>query len=496
MAPSIPAVTGKDAGLARALREILRNYINGRWETGVTTGTSENPSDLDAPVAEYVRADVRQTQQAIEAAVQAAPTWAAATPQRRADALDAIGTEILARKDELGDLLAREEGKTLIEAVAEAARAGQIFKFFAGEALRMAGEKLASVRPDIEVEVTREPVGVIGVIAPWNFPLAIPAWKIAPALAYGNAVVFKPAELVPACGWTLAEIISRAGLPAGVFNLLNGSGRQVGQTLVDSAQVDAITFTGSGETGVQVLQQAAARGAKVQLEMGGKNPLLVLADADLERAVECAVQGAFFSTGQRCTASSRLIIEAGVHDAFVAKLRQRMRQLKVGHAVARGTDIGPVASRAQLEQNLAYLRIARGEGAEHLAGGELLESETRGHFMNPALFLASPEHRVAREEIFGPIAVVLRAEDYEHALQLANDTDYGLCAGICTSSLKHAMHFRRHARAGMVMVNLPTAGVDYHVPFGGRKASSWGPREQGRHAVEFFTAVKTAYTCA
>lgn len=479
-----------------AMREILRNYINGRWETGVTTGTSENPSDLDSPVAEYVRADARQAQQAIEAAGQAAPTWAAATPQRRADALDAIGTEILARKDELGELLAREEGKPLPEAVGEAARAGHIFKFFAGEALRVPGEKLASVRPDIEVEITREPVGVVGIIAPWNFPFAIPAWKIAPALAYGNAVVFKPAELVPACGWALAEIISRAGLPAGVFNLVNGSGRQVGQALVDSRQVDAITFTGSESTGAQVMQQAAARGARVQLEMGGKNPLVVLADADLDRAVECAVNGAFFSTGQRCTASSRLIVDAKVHDAFVSRLRERMRGLKVGHAVARGTDIGPVASRAQLEQNLSYLEIAREEGAEHITGGQLVTCGTRGHFMSPALFLAQPEHRVAREEIFGPIAVVLRADGYEHALQLANATPYGLCAGICTTSLKLATHFKRHAQAGMVMVNLPTAGVDYHVPFGGRKASSWGPREQGRYAAEFFTVVKTAYTCA
>jgi acyl-CoA reductase-like NAD-dependent aldehyde dehydrogenase len=230
--------------------------------------------------------------------------------------------------------------------------------------------------------------------------------------------------------------------------------------------------------------------------MGGKNPLVVLADADLDRAVESAINGAFFSTGQRCTASSRLIVEARVHDAFVAKMRERMRQLKVGHALARGVDIGPVASRAQLEQNLSYLEIGREEGAEHLLGGQLVECETRGHYMSPALFLARPEHRIAREEIFGPVATVLRADGYEHALQLANDTAYGLCAGICTTSLKHATHFKRHVQAGMVMVNLPTAGVDYHVPFGGRKASSWGPREQGAYAREFYTTVKTAYTCA
>jgi acyl-CoA reductase-like NAD-dependent aldehyde dehydrogenase len=479
-----------------AMRDVLKNYINGRWETGVTTGLSENPSDLASPVAEYARADEEQVRKAIAAARDAATTWAGASPQRRADVLDAVGSEVLARKDELGDLLAREEGKTLPEAVGEATRAGNIFKFFAGEALRIQGDRVASVRPGVDIEVTREPLGVVGIIAPWNFPLAIPAWKIAPALAYGNAVVFKPAELVAACGWALAEILSRAGLPAGVFNLVNGSGRQVGNTLVQSPLVDAITFTGSEATGNQVLQQTAARGAKVQLEMGGKNPLVVLADADLDRAVDCAIQGAFYSTGQRCTASSRLIVERGVHDAFVGRLRERMKQLKVGPAVARGIDIGPVASRPQLEQNLSYLRIAREQGGEHVAGGEEVACETQGHFMRPALFLAAPEHRIAREEIFGPIAAVLRADDYEHALALANDTPYGLCAGICTTSLARATHFKRHAEAGMVMVNLPTAGVDYHVPFGGRKGSSHGPREQGRYAAEFYTTVKTAYTCA
>jgi aldehyde dehydrogenase (NAD+) len=242
-----------------------------------------------------------------------------------------------------------------------------------------------------------------------------------------------------------------------------------------------------------VLKGTAERGAKVQLEMGGKNPLVVLADADLAQAVECAVQGAFFSTGQRCTASSRLIVEASVHDKFVAMMRERMRALKVGHALARGIDIGPVASRTQLEQNLSYIAIGREEGAELVMGGEEVKAATPGHYMSPALFLGQPEHRIAREEIFGPVAVVIRADSYEHALALANDTRYGLCAGICTSSLKHATHFRRHAQAGMVMVNLPTAGVDYHVPFGGRKGSSHGPREQGRYAAEFYTTVKTAY---
>ena len=478
------------------MAQLFKNYINGRWENGVTTGVSENPSDLDDVVGEYARADANHTEAAIRAAAGACDAWAHTTPQRRADVLDQIGSEILARKEELGKLLAREEGKTLPEAAAEAARAGNIFKYFAGEALRGAGERLASVRPGVDVEVSREPVGVVAIIAPWNFPLAIPAWKIAPALAHGNCVVFKPAELVPGCGWALAEIISRAGVPAGVFNLLMGSGRQVGQAMVDSPLVDAISFTGSVATGEQILRAAAARRAKVQLEMGGKNPLIVLADADLEQAVECAIQGSFYSTGQRCTASSRLIVEAPMHDRFVARLRERMLGLKVGNALTRGTDIGPVVDRGQLEQNQSYIEIGRNEGAELVAGGELLKRDTRGHYMSPALFLAQPQHRIAREEIFGPVACVLRADDYEHALALANDTPFGLCAGICTTSLKHATHFKRNAKVGMAMVNLPTAGVDYHVPFGGRKGSSYGPREQGRYAAEFYTTVKTAYTFA
>ncbi len=478
------------------IRHHPRHLINGRWVSGATTGISTNPSDTREVVAEYARADRNQTEQAVAAAVDALPQWSQSTPQRRADALDQVGSELLARKDELGELLAREEGKTLPEGIAEVARAGQIFKFFAGEALRIPGEILASVRPGVQVDITREPVGVVAVIAPWNFPFAIPAWKIAPALAYGNTVVFKPAELVPACGWALAEIISRCGLPAGVFNLVMGSGREVGQTLVEHPRVNALSFTGSVATGERLLQTATARRAKVQLEMGGKNPLVVLADADLDQAVDCALQGSYFSTGQRCTASSRLIVDAPLHDAFVARLGRRLAELKVGHALARGTAMGPVASAEQLEQNQAWLAIAAEEGAQHVWGGERFEGDTPGHYMRPALWLAQPQHRLAREEIFGPIACVLRADGYEHALALANDTPFGLCAGICTTSLKHAMHFKRHAQVGMTMVNLPTAGVDFHVPFGGRKDSSHGSREQGRYAAEFYTTVKTGYMLA
>ena len=474
-----------------------RNWIGGAWVEGATAKPDVNPSDLSDVIGEYAQADAAQTREAIAAARAAFPAWSVSTPQQRFDALDAAGTEILARRAELGDLLAREEGKTLPEAVGEVARAGQIFKFFAGEALRIPGERLASVRPGVDVEITREPLGVVGVIAPWNFPIAIPAWKVAPALAYGNCVVLKPADAVPASAWALAEILSRSGLPAGVFNLVMGRGGVVGQTLLEDRRVDAISFTGSAATGARVAQACVARMAKFQLEMGGKNPLIVLDDADLAVAVTCAVQGGFFSTGQRCTASSRIVVTQGIHDRFVAAMLEAMKRLNVGDARDRGTDIGPVVDAAQLEQDLAYLAIAKAEGARLAWGGELLERPARGHYLSPALFVETTNAmRISREEVFGPVCNVVEVADYDEALAVANDTEFGLSAGICTTSLRHATHFRRHAQAGMVMVNLPTAGVDYHVPFGGRKGSSFGPREQGRYAAEFFTTVKTAYTAA
>ncbi|HLT01952.1 MAG TPA: aldehyde dehydrogenase family protein, partial [Geminicoccaceae bacterium] len=391
--------------------------------------------------------------------------------------------------------LAREEGKPRADGIAEAGRAGQIFKFFAGEALRVTGERVASVRPGVEVDIYREPLGVVGLITPWNFPLAIPAWKVAPALAYGNTVVLKPADLVPACAWAIADILQRAGVPAGVFNLVMGRGSVVGEALLDSEDVAAVSFTGSVDTGRHIAQKCAARLAKFQLEMGSKNPLVVLDDADLDIAVSCAINGAFFQTGQRCTASSRLIVTEGVHDRFVEAMIDGMKQLKVDHALKPGTQVGPVVDQKQLEQDLRYLEIGRQEGAKIAFGGERLNRETEGYYLQPALFTETTnDMRINREEIFGPIASVIRVKDYDEALQVANDSAFGLSWGICTSSLKHASHFKRNAEAGLVMVNLPTAGVDYHVPFGGRKGSSYGPREQGRYAVEFYTTVKTAYT--
>jgi aldehyde dehydrogenase (NAD+) len=472
-----------------------KNLIGGEWVEGASASRNVNPSSTDDIIGEYAYADKAQAERAIAAAKAAFPGWRAATPQQRADALDRIGSEILARRDELGRLLSREEGKTLPEGVGEVARAGQIFKWFAGEALRLTGELVDSVRPGIAVEVTREPLGVVGLITPWNFPAAIPAWKVAPALAYGNCVVLKPADLVPGTAWALAEIISRAGLPAGVFNLVMGRGSVVGETLVSSPDVAAISFTGSIETGRHIAQVCAGRMAKVQLEMGGKNPLVVLDDADLETAVGCAVQGAFYSTGQRCTASSRLIVQQGAHDRFVDAMVAATKALVVDDALKPGTQIGPVVDQKQLEQDMAYIEIGRNDGARLAFGGERLNRESPGFYLQPALFTETTnDMRINREEVFGPVATVIRVRDYDEALAVANDTPFGLSSGICTASLRYASHFKRHSAAGMVMVNLPTAGVDYHVPFGGRKASSYGSREQGRYAAEFYTAVKTAYT--
>lgn len=471
-----------------------QNYINGVWVDGATAVANINPSNTADVIDHYAQADAKQAELAIAAAAAAAPAWGLSNTQARADALDRIGTEILARKEELGTLLSREEGKTLPEGIGEAGRAGAIFKFFAQECLRLRGDKLASVRPGLDVEITREPVGVVGIIAPWNFPIAIPAWKIAPALAYGNCVVIKPAELVPGSAWALAEIISRAGLPQGVFNLVMGRGSVVGQALLNDRRVNAISFTGSVATGAKVAEAAMRRMAKVQIEMGGKNPLIVLNDADLATAVNCAIQGSFYSTGQRCTASSRLIVEKGIYPAFVAAVKEKLASLKVGDALKAGIDIGPVVDANQLEQDLDYIRIGRDEGATLAFGGERVQRETDGFYLTPALFTdCSNDMRISREEIFGPVASVIPADNYEHALALANDTEFGLSGGICTTSLKYATHYKRHAQVGMVMVNVPTAGVDYHVPFGGTKESSYGAREQGTYAAEFFTTVKTAY---
>ena len=478
------------------MTELHQNLINGEW-VGSDGAENINPSNTNEVIGVYARASQQDTLDAIAAAKAAFPTWSRSGILQRWEILSKTAHEIFARKAELGELLSREEGKTLAEGIGEATRAGQIFEFFAGEALRLTGESVPSVRPGVGVEMTREPMGVVGIITPWNFPIAIPAWKIAPALCYGNTVVFKPADLVPGCSWAIVEILHRNGLPKGVLNLVMGRGSVVGQAMLDSKDVVAQTFTGSVNTGRRVAEASVKHMRKFQLEMGGKNPTIVLDDADLKVAVETTAQSAFYSTGQRCTASSRLIVTEGIHDQFVAALTERIRNLKVGDAIAKDTDIGPVVDPGQLKQDTDYIEIGKNEGANLVVGGELLQRDNPGYFLQPALFTeATNQMRIAREEIFGPVAAVIRVKDYEEALAVANDTDFGLSAGIVTTSLKYATHFKRNAEAGMVMVNVPTAGVDFHVPFGGRKGSSYGPKEQGKYAQEFFTQVKTAYTAA
>ena len=476
-------------------QEMFQNYINGQWVASAAVIENINPSDTSDVVGHYAKASPEDCLTAIAAANAAFDGWSQSGLEQRKQILDFIGAELIARSGEIGEILAREEGKTRAEGVGEVHRSGQFFQYYGAEALRLMGENTQSVRPGVDVEVHREALGVIGIVTPWNFPMAVAAWKVAPALAYGNAVVLKPAELVPASAWILADIISRSGLPAGVFNLVMGSGRDVGETLCTSPDIQAVTFTGSVGVGRHIARNAIDNMARVQLEMGSKNALVVLDDADIDVAVNCALAGGYFGTGQKCTASSRIIVQAGIHDAFVEKLSTAVGKLVVGHALGEGSQIGPVVDARQLAQNLEYMQIAKDEGAQLVVGGERLQLDTEGYFMSPALFInTTNQMRINREEVFGPIACVIKVASYEEALEVSNDSDFGLTSGIITSSLKYAGHFKRHSKSGCVMVNLPTAGTDYHVPFGGRKNSSYGVREQGQYAREFYTIIKTNYS--
>jgi len=471
-----------------------RNFINGQWVDGETTVSNVNPSDLSDSPGEFAQATEDQAREAVAAAKAAQPQWYAKGLEHRYSVLLSIGSELMARADELGRELAREEGKPFAEGKGEVYRSGQFFHYYAAEVHRQIGDTADSVRPGIEVETWREPMGVVGVISPWNFPMATPVWKIAPALAFGNAVVWKPANLVPCSACAVAEIISRHDLPAGTFNLVMGSGRKVGNSIVESPDVDALTFTGSVETGKHVGATAMQNLTKVQMEMGSKNALVVLDDGDIDTAVQCAFAGGYSGTGQKCTASSRLIVTEGIHDRFVDALVARLSRAKVGHALDEGTEIGPVVSADQLEQDLAWIEKAKEEGCTLAFGGERVSAGTDGYFLQPTLFTDSNNRMVVnQEEMFAPIVCVQKVADYDAALAAVNDTRFGLTAGIVTQSLGPAMHFKRNARFGCVMINLPTAGTDYHVPFGGRNESSYGPREQGQYAREFYTEVKTSY---
>jgi aldehyde dehydrogenase (NAD+) len=476
------------------MTETKNNFIAGEWLAGDNSIENRNPSDLSDIIGHFAQASSTQLDKALDAARAAQKIWAATWLEARQAVLMNIGNELMERSAELGTLLSREEGKPLAEGKGEIYRAGQFFTYYAAEILRQIGDTADSVRPNIEIDVRREPVGTVAIVSPWNFPTATAVWKIAPALAFGNAVIWKPANLVPASAVALAEIISRQNLPAGLFNLVMGAGGSIGQQLIESPAIDAISFTGSVEVGKQIAQSAIGNLTKVQMEMGSKNALAVMDDGDMDIAVAAALGGAFGGTGQKCTASSRLIVHSAVHDEFVERLAAGAAAMVVDNALKDGTQIGPVVSQTQLDENMAYMELAKSEGGEIICGGDRVSRDTDGYYMTPAVVAGtSNDWRINKEEMFAPIACVIKADSYDEALHLVNDTHFGLTSGIVTRDLARASHFRRNARTGCVMVNLPTAGTDYHVPFGGRGSSSYGPREQGGYAVEFYTTVKTAY---
>lgn len=474
----------------------LSHWIGGEKVAGAFVGESLNPSDTRDVVARTPKGGAAEVDQAVAAARAAFPGWSDASPEVRFDVLDKAGSLIMERAAVIGRLLAREEGKTLPEGIGETMRAARILKYFAGEALRVHGQNLASTRPGVEIQTYRQAVGVFGLITPWNFPIAIPAWKIAPAIAFGNTVVIKPAGPTPATAEALIAILHEAGLPKGVVNMVIGDG-DIGRAIVNHPGIDGISFTGSQAVGASVAEGAVKRQARVQLEMGGKNPLIVLDDADLDRAVNIALDGSFFATGQRCTASSRLIVQDGIHDRFVAALAEKVAALRVGNALDANTQMGPAVTEAQREVSYKYIDIAREAGGRIVTGGERLNLDAPGWYVQPTLIAdTAADARINNEEVFGPVASTIRVASYEEALAVANGVEFGLSAGIVTQSLKHARDFQKNARAGMTMVNLATAGVDYHVPFGGSKKSSYGSREQGFAAVEFYTQIKTSYSAS
>jgi aldehyde dehydrogenase (NAD+) len=472
----------------------LSHWIGGEKVAGDRSGESHNPSDTRDIVARTPKGGAAEVDQAVAAATDAFEAWSEASPEVRFDVLDKAGSLIMERREQIGRLLSREEGKTVPEGIGETVRAARILKYFAGEALRAHGQNLASTRPGVEVQTYRQAVGVFGLITPWNFPIAIPAWKIAPAIAFGNTVVIKPAGPTPATAEALIAVLHEAGLPKGVVNMIIGDG-DVGRAIVAHEGITGISFTGSQGVGAGVAEGAVKRQARVQLEMGGKNPLIVLDDADLDRAVNIALDGSFFATGQRCTASSRLIVQDGIHDRFVAALAEKVAALRVGDALDPNTQMGPAVTEAQRDTSYKYIDIARESGGRIVTGGDRLTLDKPGWYVQPTLIADTlPDMRINTEEVFGPVASTIRVKSYEEALSVANGVEFGLSAGIVTSSLKHARDFQRRAKAGMTMVNLPTAGVDYHVPFGGSKKSSYGSREQGFAAVEFYTQIKTSYS--
>jgi acyl-CoA reductase-like NAD-dependent aldehyde dehydrogenase len=471
----------------------LSNYIAGQWVEGVGSIKNINPSDTSETIDEYTSCTNEQFEKSIKSASIAQKEWESVGIEKKSQTLIKIGDELIKKSKQIGELLSREEGKPLNEGIGEVFRAGQQFQYYGSECLRLYGEKIPSTRPGFQVEISREPIGIIGIISPWNFPIAIPAWKAAPALMCGNAVILKPASLTIGSAIALTEIIAKQDIPDGLFNLVLGSGNDVGHKIATHPEIAAITFTGSVEVGKKLYQDASFSMKKMQMEMGSKNPLVVMDDADLKTAITCSVNGAYGGTGQKCTASSRLIVHENIYKDFVKGLLESIKNLKVGHALDEGTQMGPTSNQSQFESNLEYVDIGKGE-AKLVFGGNPMNMRTSGYYMEPTLFIdGDNKSRINQEEMFGPIACVIPAKNLDHALEIANATDFGLSSGIITQSLAKAEFFKQNIKTGVTTVNLPTAGLDYHVPFGGRKASSFGPREQGTYARDFYSQVKTSY---
>ncbi len=473
------------------------NLIAGQWLPSTTGRTFENrnPADVDDLVGTFPESSSQDVAAAVDAAAAAQPGWAATPAPKRGDVFYRAANLLEARADAIAREMTREEGKTLPEARGEVGRTVNILRYYGGEGARLFGRVIPSERDRVFMHTLRTPLGVVGAITPWNFPIAIPAWKACPALVSGNALVLKPSELAPLCATRLAEILIEAGLPPGVLNVVHGRG-EAGSALTAHEGVRAISFTGSEATGGKVAEACGRRKARVQLEMGGKNPTIVLADADLDEAAGIVLNAAFGATGQRCTATSRAIVERSIVDAFSEKLVAKARAMRVGRGDEAGVDVGPSIDAAHADRVVREVAAAADAGAEVLAGGSRLTDGAlaRGHFVAPTVLGGvTPQMTIAQEEVFGPVVALLPADDFEQALALANDVRFGLSATICTQSLSHALQFAQRIEAGLVMVNLPSAGVEYQVAFGGSKASSLGPREQGPEAIDFYTSLKTVY---
>jgi len=478
------------------MTEIFPNYINGEWVKGTALFEDRNPADTSEVVGSFVKGTAEDIDAAAAAAGAALAGWAGASGPARGNILFRAADILDKKFDQVSAEMTREEGKTLPEAKGEVRRSINILRYFAGEGSRMPGMLVPSERDRVHMFALRKPIGVTGLITPWNFPSAIPAWKLAPALICGNTVVLKPASAAPLSAWRIVEALHEAGVPKGVVNFVAGAGGELGQALVAAAPLKAVSFTGSCPVGNWLHAEASKRRLRIQLEMGGKNPTIVLADAAFDAAVENVVNAAFFSTGQKCTATSRAIVEDAIYDRFVEAVVERTRRMKVGNGMEPGVEMGPCVDQAQMETVLRYVEIGRKESGQPLCGGRRLTDGAlaNGYFVEPAVFAnVREEHTIAREEIFGPVLAIMRAANFEDAMRIANNIPFGLSSSIQTTNLSRAFEYIYRAEAGLLTINLPSAGVEYQLPFGGTKDSSFGPKEQGPAALEFYSDYKTVY---